>query len=305
MNKTVIQIHNVSKTYKDLKAVSNLSFKVEKSKCYGLLGPNGAGKTTMLKMLYGKARRDNHEHSNINIFGYDPCNNELEIKQISGIVPQENNLDLELSVLQNLLIYARFYGLINKPAINKIEKLLNFMELSEKKNSKIKHLSGGMKRRLVFVRALLNSPKLLILDEPTTGLDPQVRHLIWDKLIFLKNSGVTMLLTTHYMAEASQLCDDIVIMHKGKQVLEGNPKDLINSNIEKHVLEIKNKIEINTSEIDNTVRFEKTSNRILLYSDEFEKLKCYTKTLTSADYYLRQSNLEDVFLKSTGRELNE
>ncbi|MBN2545370.1 MAG: ABC transporter ATP-binding protein [Spirochaetes bacterium] len=303
-SETVITAENIIKTYKNLKAVDDLSFFVNKSECFGILGPNGAGKTTMMKMLYGKALRDK-DSGRINVFGYDPKNNELEIKYLSGIVPQDNNLDDELSVIQNLLIYAKFYGLDCKKSLDRIYELLEFMELSGKKNAKIMHLSGGMKRRLTFVRSLLNNPKLLILDEPTTGLDPQVRHNIWDKIRLLKKDGVTIIITTHYMEEAYQLCDRLILMHKGKKILEGNPVELVNQNIEKYVLEILNHTLFDKIKISKNINIDRTPNRMYLYSQDLKSLEQLSKGLKPGDYYLRQSNLEDLFLKSTGRILNE
>lgn len=305
MKETAVSVENISKSYKSLKAVSNLSFEVQKSECFGILGPNGAGKTTMMKMLIGKTLRDNPKDSEIKVFGYDPRHNELDIKYVSGIVPQEDNLDAELSVIQNLLIYSKFYNINKKTALERIEYLLDFLELTNKKNAKIRWLSGGMKRRLVIVRALINNPKLLILDEPTTGLDPQVRHIIWDKLRLLKNQGVTILITTHYMEEAFQLADKIIMMYNGEKVLEGNPAGLIEENIEKYVLEIiKNQKENQLKEIKN-IRVDKSENRTFIFSNELGALEKISRAFSPGDFYLRQSNLEDLFLKVTGRELNE
>lgn len=305
MKNIVIAVNNVSKTYKNTKAVKNLNFTVNKKECFGILGPNGAGKTTLMSMLSGKTKRDDPKNSEINVFGYDPKTNELEIKYFSGIVPQENNLDQELSVIQNLIIYSKFYNIKKKNALKQIEILLDFMELTNKKQSKIKHLSGGMKRRLVIVRALLNNPKFLILDEPTTGLDPQARHIIWDKLRLLQNNGVTILLTTHYMEEAFQLCNKIIMMHNGEKVLEGNPNILILKNIEKFVLEIFDIKKTNKVKIEKNIRIDKTENRFFLYSNDLRSLQNTSKKLKAGDFYLRQSNLEDLFLKTTGRGLNE
>ncbi|MBN2443979.1 MAG: ABC transporter ATP-binding protein [Spirochaetales bacterium] len=305
MNNSAIKIDNVSKTYGSLCALKGLSFLVPKATCFGLLGPNGAGKTTMMKILYGKAFRDSHPGGSISIYGYDPKKNELEIKYISGIVPQENNLDEELNVVQNLYIYAKFYGLKRKLVQERIEYLLDFMELSNKKKVPIKELSGGMKRRLIIARALINNPRILILDEPTTGLDPQVRHLIWDKLRMLKKEGVTILLTTHYMEEAHQLCDNLIIMHLGEKILEGSPDILIRNNIENYVLEIYDKENGNIGIGKNDVRKEVAANRLLFYSDTFSFLEEISGLCKPGEYYLRQSNLEDVFLKNTGRNLNE
>ncbi len=305
MKELAIKIENVTKSFRGLKAVNGLSFEVEKAQCFGLLGPNGAGKTTMMNMIYGKTRRDNAGTGQISAFGYDPEKNELEIKFLSGIVPQENNLDLELSVLKNLLIYARFYGIRKRDALPRIEYLLDFMELTEKKDSKIRVLSGGMQRRLVIARALINQPKLLILDEPTTGLDPQVRQLIWDKLRMLKRDGVTILLCTHYMEEAFQICDNLIIMHNGEKVMEGNPAALIRENMEPWVLEINAPEKMPGSRMPDNTRMEKTYSRMMLYSDNLEALNGLTEGLQAGDFFLRPSNLEDLFLKITGRNLNE
>lgn len=192
-----VSVRHARKTYGDLKAVDDLSFDIPAGSCFGLLGPNGAGKTTMMKMLFARTDRDRGDNTVINVLGYDPARDELAVKSLTGIVPQENNLDTEVDVLRNLLIYSGFYGIPRKTARERIERLLEFMDLKEKAKSKIKELSGGMKRRLVIARSLLNEPKLLVLDEPTTGLDPQVRHHIWDRLRLLQSEGVTILLTTH------------------------------------------------------------------------------------------------------------
>jgi len=305
MNDLAISVDRVTKTFKGLIAVNELGFDVEKACCFGLLGPNGAGKTTMMNMIYGKTRRDKPSEGRIQVLGFDPMYESLEIKFISGIVPQENNLDLELSVVENLLVYSRFYGLNRKESIPRIDYLLEFMELSEKKKEKIKELSGGMQRRLIIARALINQPKILILDEPTSGLDPQVRQLIWDKIRMLKKEGVTILLTTHYMEEAFQLCDRLLIMHEGKKVLEGRPDRLIREHMEPHVLELRN--QENTGEIlpPKSTRMEATFSRILLYSESLHELEHFASGFKSGDYLIRQSNLEDLYLKTTGRNLNE
>lgn len=305
MNNYAILVNNVSKSFKKVQAVKNFNFKVNKKECFGILGPNGAGKSTLMSMLSGKTLRDDTKLSEIKVFGYDPQKNELEIKFFSGIVPQENNLDQELSVIQNLIIFSKFYNIKKKIALQRIEELLEFMELSNKKDSKIKHLSGGMKRRLIIVRALLNNPKLLILDEPTTGLDPQARHIIWDKLRILRNSGVTIMLTTHYMEEAFQLCTNIIMMHNGEKMLEGKPSQLILENIEKFVLEIFDTKLVDNIKIQKSIRIDKTENRFFLYSDNLKLLQKISKKLMNGSFYLRQSNLEDLFLKTTGRGLNE
>lgn len=300
-----IKISHVTKTFNAVTAVKALSFEVETAQCFGLLGPNGAGKSTMMNMIFGKTRRDRHGGGGINVFGYDPEDHGLEIRFLSGIVPQDNNLDNELSVLQNLMVYSRFYGLAKQTALSRIDYLLDFMELTEKKDAKIRVLSGGMQRRLVIARALINSPKLLILDEPTTGLDPQVRQLIWEKLRMLKQEGVTILLSTHYMDEAFQICDNLIIMHKGEKMMEGNPGSLIRTHMEPWVLEVLDTETIETMVLPPAVRMEKTYSRVLLYSDDLDALTRIRSQLQAGGSFLRQSNLEDLFLKTTGRHLNE
>ncbi len=305
MEKIAINIENLSKSYGNTIAVDNISVQVFESECFGFLGPNGAGKTTTMKMIYGKSIPNKCENAKIDVFGYDPLKESIKIKFISGIVPQQDNLDLDLSVEDNLRIYSKFYGIPRKIAENKIQELLLFMELQEKSKSYVRQLSGGMQRRLIIARALLNDPKLLILDEPTTGLDPQVRHLIWNKLRELKLKGTTILLTTHYMDEAFQICDRVVIMDSGKKLLEGNPKQLLRDNIETYVVQIyTNQIRIDTKNQDG-IRFEIFEDSLFGYSNDSSKIYEFVETLKSDDYNIRHSNLEDLFLKVTGRNLNE
>ncbi len=303
----VISVSHISKTFEGVCAVCDLSFAVEAGSCFGLLGPNGAGKTTMMKTIYGAAARDKKCSGTIEVFGFDPARDELSIKYLSGVVPQENNLDEELNVVQNLLVYAKFYGLPTRVARERIEALLSFLELSEKVKARIRELSGGMKRRLVIARALLNNPRLLILDEPTTGLDPQVRHLIWEKLRQLRAGGTTILLTTHYMEEAFQICDRVLIMDKGRRVMEDQPQRLMEQNIERYVLEIPQEqaAVIDSRELPAAVRADCALGIRRFYCDDLDCLKTICQTLDGHAYYLRQANLEDVFLKATGRGLNE
>jgi lipooligosaccharide transport system ATP-binding protein len=308
MTEKIIIAKNVSKTFPKVVAVNNLNFEVEAQTCFGCLGPNGAGKTTMMKIIYGKCARDEKPPSQMSIFGYDPKDHELEIKYQSGVVPQDNNLDDELNLIQNLMIYSKFYNIPAKLARERIAYLLDFLELAEKANSRITELSGGMKRRLVIARALLNNPRLLILDEPTTGLDPQVRHLIWDKLRLLKKEGTTILLSTHYMEEAFQICDTVMIMHKGQRVIEGPPRDLLEKNIEKYVLELLDagtlQSKLNES-IRDQVRIDRSQQVTRIFSNNYDHLKTLAGSMESSNFYLRQTNLEDVFLKVTGMGLNE
>lgn len=253
---------------------------------------------------------DGNSRNSVTVFGFNPIKNSINIKALSGIVPQQDNLDQELNVKENLLIYSKFYGMEEKEAEKRIEELLEFMELKEKMNSNVRELSGGMQRRLTIARALLNNPKLIILDEPTTGLDPQVRHLIWNKLRELKKTGVTILLTTHYMEEAFQICDRLIIMDKGEKLIEGNPKELIENNIEKYVMEIPEACREGDDTCviyfkEKNIRYEIFNNTVFAYSDNQELLVEYAKVLKREDYYIRHSNLEDLFLKVTGRGLNE
>lgn len=308
MTETVIQIANLNKSYGTLKAVDRLDFTVRGSECFGLLGPNGAGKTTTMKIIYGKAEADYDKETVINIFGCHPHKDALQIKTFSGIVPQQDNLDAELNVRDNLSIYARFYGIPARRAGIRIDELLDFMELKEKAGVKIRELSGGMQRRLTIARALLNQPRLLILDEPTTGLDPQVRHLIWSKLRELKEMGVTVLLTTHYMEEAYQICDRILIMDKGQKILEGKPRELLSANLEAYVMEVYGQeagAAAPAGRQAGGIRCELHQDVLFVYSNDSEKLNQYAESSGIKEYYIRPSNLEDLFLKTTGRSLNE
>ena len=312
MNNLIIA-KNVHKTYKGgsfkkFKAVDDLSFNVEKASCFGFLGPNGAGKTTMMKMIYSRLERDVKPDSTIDVFGFDPAKDPLKIKFVSGVVPQDDNLDEEINVFQNLFIYSKFYGMPKRDAKKRIDELLEFMELSEKRKADVRALSGGMKRRLVIARALLHEPRLLILDEPTTGLDPQVRHTIWNKLRELKENGLTILLTTHYMDEAYQICDNIIIMDNGKKIIEGSPRILLKNNLEKYVLElikVKKGILAKLNIDKKLIRVDSFHEPPHLYSDDFNALRKVSEVLQDGEHYLRQTNLEDLFMKLTGRSLNE
>lgn len=299
-----IKAQNVIKRYESFYAVNNLSFEVPINSCFGILGPNGAGKTTMMKMLYGRSTKDG---GSINVLGFDPAKEALAIKYLCGVVSQDNNLDEELNVIDNLIVYSRFYGLFDKSIKQRIYKLLEFMELYEKRKARIKTLSGGMQRRLAIARALINNPKLLILDEPTIGLDPQVRHHIWDKLRQLKNQGTTILLSTHYMEEAFVLCDKVMIMDKGKAVALGPPKNLLDSNIEKFVLEVDIAAyqQLDKQRLEKQSRVEISPERVHIYSNDNAFLQELALQIKNSNYYLRQANLEDLFLKATGKGLDE
>jgi lipooligosaccharide transport system ATP-binding protein len=307
MPEPVIVFDNVHKSYRGLKAVDGISFDVPPSICFGLLGRNGAGKSTIMRILYRKAERDRNPPSKVSVFGFDPERDELAIKCRSGVVPQEDNLDDELDVTQNLLVFAKLYGIPRARADARIAELLDFMELGEKRRAAIRELSGGMKRRLVIVRALLNQPRLLILDEPTTGLDPQVRHTIWEKLRQLKRGGLTIMLTTHYMDEAFQLCDDVLIVEKGKAVLRGNPKALVEQDIERYVLEltdIKQAPQVLARLSLPDARVEQSDEALRIYAGDYGALQRLADQLPPGEHHLRPTTLEDVFLKATGRRLD-
>lgn len=309
MSERAITVKHLNKSFGALKAVDNLEFHVEQAECFGLLGPNGAGKTTSMKILYGKTEPDRHPDTVIDLFGCHPDREALTIKTFSAIVPQQDNLDQELNVTDNLLVYSKFYGIPEPEARKRIEELLAFMELQEKAKANVRELSGGMQRRLTIARALLNNPRILILDEPTTGLDPQVRHLIWNKLRELKEQGVTILLTTHYMEEAFQICDRLIVMDKGRKILEGNPRSLLKENLERFVMEVYGvkgqNAGLGECIAGTGLRHETHMDTLFVFSDEQDRLTRLGESLQDVDFYIRHSNLEDLFLKVTGRSLNE
>ena len=225
----IVIAENLHKHYDGIIAVRNVNFKIRDRECFGFLGPNGAGKTSLVKMIYGFSPVTSGK---LTVFGMDVKSNIRDIKRLLGVVSQDNNLDSDLKVIQNLLVYASFFGIEMRLARERAEELLEFFGLTEKTDQTVDSLSGGMKRRLTIARALINKPDLLILDEPTTGLDPQARHMVWQRLRFLKEQGVTLILTTHYMEEASQLCDRLVIMDMGEILVEGSPQKLVADYIE-------------------------------------------------------------------------
>lgn len=304
----VIIAKGLTKRFNSLTAVDHISFEIKRGERFGFLGPNGAGKTTTIKMLYGMSPLS---EGSLEVLGLDVKTQIRKIKARIGVVPQETNLDTELSVLENLLVYANYFGIPRKIARERAMGLLDFMQLTERANSLVDVLSGGMKRRLLVARALLNDPELLILDEPTTGLDPQARHLIWDRLTGLRERNVTIIITTHYMDEASTLCDRLVIMDEGRIIAEGSPPELIEKYAGREALEIRflpdqtdKALDIlipksNNYEIqDKTLVFFAPSADELLRTAESAKLKI--------EYMLvRRATLEDVFLKLTGRGLRD
>ncbi|MEM0449027.1 MAG: ATP-binding cassette domain-containing protein [Methanomassiliicoccales archaeon] len=300
----VIEAEGLTKKFEDLVAVDGISFRIAPGECFGFLGPNGAGKTSAIRMIQCVSPVS---AGRLFVLGMDVRSRPREIKAQIGVCPQEDNLDPDFTAWKNLLVYARYFGIKRYEAEKRAEELLEFMQLSEKKNVAIPKLSGGMKRRLVIARALMNEPKLLILDEPTTGLDPQARHLIWDKIRELKKRGVTVLITTHYMDEAQQLCDRLVIMEKGRILVEGAPRELILENVGSGVVEVLDPDE----NLDSWLRkggwiYEKAGDRGYLYTEDNRGLReRILKEFPSANVILRDATLEDVFLKLTGRGLRD
>ena len=296
------------KKYNDFAAVDGISFEVAPGESFGLLGPNGAGKSTTMRMVGAVSTRTSGD---LRILGLDPNDYGPEIRSRLGVVPQSDNLDTELRVRENLLVYGRYFGLPRKQVAARADELLAFAQLEDKAKSKVDALSGGMKRRLTIARALINDPKILLLDEPTTGLDPQARHILWDRLFRLKEQGTTLLLTTHYMDEAEQLCDRLVVVDKGAIMAEGSPAELIRTHSSREVLEVRFGSDRNAQIAEQIAgygeRIEVLPDRILVYSDNGEhELERMTQAgLHPITSLVRRSSLEDVFLRLTGRTLIE
>jgi lipooligosaccharide transport system ATP-binding protein len=300
----IIEANNLTKRYGDLVAVDNISFRVLTGECYGILGPNGAGKTTTIRMIYGFSPMTAGE---LIVFGLNLGKHLRAIKMRIGVCQQENNLDPDLNLLQNLQVFGRFFNLTGRQAREKAEALLTFMALDHRRDSKALDLSGGMTRRMVLARALINNPELLILDEPTTGLDPQSRHQVWERLEDLKKQGLTILLTTHYMDEASRLCDRLIIMDHGRILVEGRPADLIRQYVGHDVIEVS---EPGTALRDYVrtrgLQHEDFGHRMIIHDNNRNDLyREISKYYCQEGCILRMATLEDVFLKLTGRELRE
>jgi len=309
----VITAKQLRKTYKvrgsdDFVAVDALDFEVAPGESFGLLGPNGAGKSTTMKMIGAVSTRTSGQ---LSILGLDPDRYGPEIRSRLGVVPQQDNLDGELNARENLFIYGRYFGLPGKVCHQKADELLAFAQLEDKAKSKVDQLSGGMKRRLTIARGLVNDPRILLLDEPTTGLDPQARHVLWDRLFRLKERGTTLVLTTHYMDEAEQLCDRLIVVDKGRIMAEGTPASLIREYSSREVLEVR----FGASRNDEVAprlhgvgdRVEVLPDRILIYASDGEAAleRVTTAGLQPITSLVRRSSLEDVFLRLTGRSLIE
>ena len=299
----------LTKRFGDRIAVDGIDFRVEPGEAFGFLGPNGAGKSSTMRMVGCVSRPS---AGSLSVFGLDAVHDGPAIRARLGVVPQEDNLDTELSVLDNLIIYGRYFGIAHKTIRERAASLLEFMQLADRADARVDPLSGGMKRRLTIARALINNPELLLLDEPTTGLDPQARHLLWDRLYQLRRDvGVSIVLTTHYMDEAEQLCDRLVIMDGGHIVAEGSPASLISQHAARDVVELRFADESERSHagavLQRAGRVEPAGDRTLVYTDAADVvLKLVNdEALTPISVLTRRGSLEDVFLILTGRSLDD
>ena len=300
----VIEVQHLHKQFNGLVAVDSISFCVEKAEFFGLLGPNGAGKTTTIRMLYGFLPSTK---GSIRVFGMDIQRDWRQIKARIGVCQQDNTLDPDLTVEQNLHVFAEYFSISKSEALRRGEELLDFFALSHKKNAKVMELSGGMARRLILARSLINQPDLLILDEPTTGLDPQSRHQVWEKLETLKGGGLTALITTHNMEEASRLCDRLIIIDHGNILVEGRPQELIAHYTGTHVVEVENADQhLRQFAKLNHIEHDDLGRRMVLYCPDGSDLdRTIRERFCTAKCIYRNSTLEDVFLRLTGRELRE
>src|SRR5215212_3525609 len=304
----LIRARRLTKTFGTFTAVDAVDFVVARGESFGFLGPNGAGKTSTMRMIGCVSPVTDGE---LEVLGQDPGIDGPRIRSRIGVVPQQDTLDTELTVRENLVIYGRYFGLSRDECRRRADALLDFAQLTERANDQVEPLSGGMKRRLTIARALINEPDLLLLDEPTTGLDPQARHLLWDRLYRLKQRGVTLVLTTHYMDEAEQLCDRLVVMDKAKIVAEGSPRQLIDQYSTKEVLELRFPVGVQET-LDGKLdgigeRIEKLPDRVLVYAADGEEAAAaaHARGLRPETSLVRRSSLEDVFLRLTGRSLIE
>jgi lipooligosaccharide transport system ATP-binding protein len=304
----LIQARGLVKRFGELAAVDAIDFDLQRGEAFGFLGPNGAGKTSTMRMIGCVSPVSG---GTLSVFGLDPARDGAKIRARLGVVPQQDTLDMELTVRENIVIYGRYFGLSRKELGIRADELLEFVELTERANDRVEPLSGGMKRRLTIARSLINDPEVMLLDEPTTGLDPQARHVVWDRLYRLKRQGVTLLLTTHYMDEAEQLCDRLVVMDKGKIVAEGSPRELIERYSTREVVELR----FDETRPDDfgywteglVSRVESLPDRVLLYTDDGDAAAhgIHDRGLVPESVLVRRSTLEDVFLHLTGRTLIE
>jgi len=305
----LVSARSLSKQFDDFVAVDGIDFEVRPGEVFGFLGPNGAGKSSTMRMIGCVSAATSGE---LRVLGLDPATEGPSIRARLGVVPQEDNLDTELSVVDNLTIYGRYFGLSRSVLRDRVAELLEFVQLTDRADSRVDPLSGGMKRRLTIARALVNEPDLILLDEPTTGLDPQARHLVWERLYQLKQQGVTQVLTTHYMDEAERLCDRLVVMDNGRIVDEGSPAALIERHVTREVVELRLSEAAENEAIVATMasaghRTESLTDRVLIYADDGDALVAHllTEGLHPVSVFVRRSTLEDVFLILTGRTLIE
>jgi lipooligosaccharide transport system ATP-binding protein len=303
----IIVARDLVKRYGSLTAVDGISFSVQAGECFGFLGPNGAGKTTVIRMMTCVSPVTSGQ---LTVGGLAVQDAPRRIKALLGVVPQEDNLDPDLTVRQNLRAYARYFSLPKATAERRIDEVLSFLQLTEKQHERIDALSGGLKRRLTIARGLLNAPKILVLDEPTTGLDPQARHLVWQKLRQLRSQGTTLILTTHYMDEAAHLCDRIVILHQGKIIAEGPPEELVSRHAGYEVIELQLREGDRETALSRLrgrqgVSVEAVEDMLYVYVHREDGLDLNSLKLNAERVVYRRANLEDVFLKLTGRGLME
>jgi lipooligosaccharide transport system ATP-binding protein len=306
----MISARGLRKSFGDFEAVKGIDVEVHKGEAFGFLGPNGAGKSSTMRMIAAVSPISGGE---LRILGMDPAVDGPAIRGRLGVCPQEDTLDTDLNVRDNLFIYGRYFGLPRDVVNERVDELLDFVQLTDKANSKVEDLSGGMKRRLTIARSLVNRPDLLLLDEPTTGLDPQARHVLWDRLFRLKQSGVTLVITTHYMDEAEQLCDRLVVMDRGVIVAEGSPLELIRQHSTREVAELRFGVAEQGETHDALAekvkdlgdRVEVLPDRLLVYSNDGDRViaQVHERGLQPVATLVRRSTLEDVFLRLTGRTL--
>ncbi len=302
----VIEARGLVKKYGELTAVDGIDFAIRAGECFGFLGPNGAGKTSTVKMIHCFAPVTS---GTLRVFGLDVGERPREIKMRAGVCQQEDNLDPDFSVVKNLTVFARYFGIPARDGAARARELLDFMGLWERRNDNIRQLSGGLKRRLVIARALINRPDLLILDEPTTGLDPQARRLVWERVRALKRRGTTILLTTHYMEEAAQLCDRLIIMDEGRIIAEGRPADLVATHVGSEVVEVYVSGSAEESAVarlaDGPWRSERVGDVLYLYLRDGQASPVMFSALEALDFTRRRATLEDVFLTLTGHALRD
>jgi lipooligosaccharide transport system ATP-binding protein len=305
----LISARGLTKKFGDFTAVDAVDFDVAKGEAFGFLGPNGAGKTSTMRMIGCTSPTSG---GTLSVLGLDPATQGAAIRAQLGVVPQQDNLDTELTVRENLLIYARYFEIGGRDARKRADELLDFVQLTDRADSEVEPLSGGLKRRLTIARALVNEPTLLLLDEPTTGLDPQARHLLWERLYVLKRQGVTLVLTTHYMDEAEQLCDRLVVMDKARIVAEGSPRQLIEQHASREVVELRfaDGVQETLGTTLETLgppleRIEHRPDRLLIYSSDGEAAveRIHAAGIRPESSLIRRASLEDVFLRLTGRTL--